>query len=411
MKKRLYLCLKNPFTVRDYDRMGIALLERIFELRILDCTSWLMPRAILTRGGMEFPHSAVRKVRTKAEFVRSLDKDGYAIDYVGQFSPSAILLFDALKSRRIKLVAIDSGAYPSPEGSNRRISWLSKLLTAVRHGGLRSHLRARVNRLLLAILPDQQPDIALVSGSYWRTDPRFANARRHYPAHSFDYERFREVNRESVPSLVRRLPEYAVYLDENIAGHEDNIDLGFATPATENCFFPALNRMFERFERASGLKVIVAAYPGEQRGYEERFQGRLIVAGMTAELIKSSRLVFAHASTAISFAILWRRPLVFLTSDEIAKSWYAPWIDAARLIIGARLVNVDHLLTPAHDEAIDQSAYAHYEASFIKAADSPDKPMWEILCDALESDVAENEQGGNNSASRTMTDRSLGLKE
>ena len=102
--------------------------------------------------------------------------------------------------------------------------------------------------------------------------------------------------------------------------------------------------------------------------------------GRTAELIREASLVFAHASTAISFAVLWRKPLVFLTSGEIGASWYQPWIEAPREVLGAPLVDLDAALRqPVAGARADLAAYERYQVTYIKSAASPEKSLWRII--------------------------------
>ena len=383
-KPALFVCIKNPFTRRDLERMGIEALERHFDLRILDCTPWLMPAARRTRSGESLTRANLRAIHSLREFKAALGDDtkgGYAIDYVGQFSPPAVLMFEALRSRGVKLVAMDSGPYPAPEATLGRRSMAAKLLDAFRYGGLRQHLYSRINRLLLAILPDQRADFALVSGTSWQRDPRFAQARRKIEAHSFDYERFRQINTQPAASEFTSAGPYAVYLDEDIAGHEDNEEVGLASPASAQRFYPALARLFDRFESATGMRVLIAAYPSNRPGATAHFGARQVVMGRTAELIRGASLIFAHASTAISFAVLWRRPLIFLTSDEIERSWYQPWIEAPRVLLRAAMMNLDRTpldVSPASMIA-DMFAYENYQAEYIKSTRSPERSLWDIF--------------------------------
>lgn len=389
MKPALFVCIKNPFTQRDLERMGIEALEQHFDLRILDCTAWLMPAAHLTRGPACLPRANLRAVGSMREFKAALGgaRGGYAIDYVGQFSPQAILMFNALKSRGFRLVVLDSGACPAPEATLGRRSTAQKVLDAFRRGGLRQHLNARINRLLLACLPDQRADFALVAGTRWKNDPRFAQARHKIEAHSFDYERYRQINAAGSapdPSLPGR---YAVYLDEDIVDHEDNKEMNLASPASAPRFYSALLRLFDRFEAETGMRVVIAGYPSMRRGAGGKFGARQVVLRRTAELIRDASLVFAHASTAISFAVLWRRPLVFLTSDEIGRSWYQPWIEASRAVLRATMLDIDREpgdVSSLH-EGMDAVAYEKYQATFIKSPRSPDASLWEIFLQVIES--------------------------
>jgi hypothetical protein len=381
MKDLLYICIKNPFTQRDLDRMGIEVLERHFEVRILDCTAWLMPKAYETRGRSTITRHNLRAIRSLHELKDELRdvNGGFAIDYVGQFSIRAILLFHLLKSRGCKLIAMDSGAYPSPELATGKCSAVKKILDAIRHGGLWQHLNARIIKLLLKCLPDQTPDYALVSGTSWTADPRFSGAAKIIPAHSFDYERYLELR--GAPRFLNH--DYAVYVDEDIAGHEDNAELGFDMPVSASRFYGALSRFLGDFEAAAGMPVVVAGYPSDRAAATERFNGREVVWGKTAELIRNAKVVFAHASTAISYAVLWRRPLVFLTTDEMNDSWYRPWLESPRKILNSPIANIDldvpGPLNVEEWQKVDERAYKQYEETYLRSMDSPDDSLWSIF--------------------------------
>jgi hypothetical protein len=380
MKSRLYICIKNPLTKRDIRRLGILELAEHYDLRILDCTAWLMPIALRTRGNSCIVLSSIIRIDSLSEFKKAVEvRGGFALDYVGPFSPKAIVMFEILRQRAVKLIVVDSGAFPAPQAVFRKKNFFYKFFDAFRHGNLCTHLIARFNRLLLSVLPDQRPNIALVAGESWRIDPRFSSAHVQISAHSFDYEHFRDTCSNGMPKVISQLPRYAVYLDENIEGHEDNAEMGLSAPTKETDFYPALNKFFDRFEHDTGLKVVIAAYPSRKAERLEHFGGRRSFFDLSAELIRGSHLVFAHASTAISFAVLARRPIVFLTSREIASSWYGPWIESPSSILHAPLVFIDTVGTPPNLFRVDESAFALYEDNYIKSKNSPDYSLWDIL--------------------------------
>lgn len=385
MKELLCLFVKNPFTSRDYERMGVAELERNFEVRILDCSPWLMPTTAKTRGGyaMQLPN-----LRTLASYreLKSALKDssgGVAIDYVGQFSLRAILLLHYLKQKRFKLVVMDSGAHAFPVERNLTGFSIRNWVYAIKNRYLQRGMNAVTRKIFLSILPDQSPDFAFVSGTAWMSDTRFTRAKHKVAAHSFDYEKYLHIR--GLPPF--RAGEYAVYLDENIAGHEDNAELGYPRPVSEGRFFSSLTAFFSGFEAASGLPVVIAGYPSDQSDQDfSVFGKREVIFGETANLIRGAKLVFAHASTAISFAVLWRRPLVFLTSGELTSSWYYPWITAPRNILNAPITDIDSFDPGLGDWAewlsIDDGAYKTYQDTFIKSRGSPESSLWDILVDA-----------------------------
>ncbi len=360
--------------------MGIEALEQHFEVRILDCTAWLMPRAFSTRGQSKMTRQNLRRIGSLHELKDELRtrSGGIAIDYVGQFSIKAILLFYLLKDRGIRLVVLDSGAVPPPKVATRTGSLWAMILFAMRSKAFQRHATSLLIKLLLKCLPDQSADYALVAGTSWERNPRFSRARIKIPAHSFDYEKFLQV---------RKLPEqrnydYAVYLDEDIAGHEDNLELGLGHPVSERRFYETLSRFFGRFEAVSGMPVLVAGYPSERVRRLEHFGGREFVRGETAQLIRNAEVVFAHGSTSSSYAVMWRRPIVFLTSDEMTASWYYPTIDARARSLHCPIVSIDHeqeQLDIVEWQKMDQGAYNLYEETYIKSKNSPEVSLWEIF--------------------------------
>lgn len=362
--------------------MGIEELQRHFEVRILDCTAWLMPKALETRGHatLDLPNRV--SIRSLADLRRELKSasGGFSIDYVGQFSLRAILLFHLIKKKGIKLVVMDSGAYPLPSVEKITVVSMSKLAYALKSNYVRRVLEALCNKILIKILPDQTPDFALVSGSSWRDYPRFSRAKNIISAHSFDYDRYLQL--KSLPPL--RDFDYAVYLDENITDHEDNVELGYAYPVSAKKFLNSFNRFLDAFEEVSGMPVLVAGYPSDKHeSRKDRFEGREVIYRQTAELIRDAKVVFAHASTAISFAVLWRRPIIFLTSDEMSQSWYQPWIVAPCNILKSPQVNIDRELPDLESVACwqchDASAYRAYLDAYIKSRGSPEISLWSIF--------------------------------
>lgn len=389
-KKTLLLLLKNPFSLRDYERMGIESLRQRFDLSILDCSSWLMPQTVHSRETPPRICDEVVQISSLRAFRQFVAKApaGVAIDYVGQFSAQAILMFHVLKSAGFRIAVLDSGAFPLPQEWRRvGFSWQS-IIYAFKSQLFSRALRKLGRVLLLKILPDQRPDMALVAGTSWLTDPRFVGASVKIPAHSFDYEKYRRINADDMPASA---PAWALYIDESLPSHEDNSELGYDAPVSFERFSVALKQFFDLFEQESGMTVRIAAYPSARSDayYKALFGDRDVVFGQTAELVKGAAVVFAHASTAISFAVLWRRPLAFLVSEELRSSWYMPWVLAPQSLLQAPLVDIDNELSGralAHGGlAIDAARYEAYENTYLRSPAAPDASIWEIFAQGVDS--------------------------
>jgi len=387
-KKTLLLLLKNPFSPRDYERMGVDALKQRFELSILDCSSWLMPQTMRRRKVHPPICDEVVQINSLKAFRQFVAKTaaGVAMDYVGQFSAQAIIMFHVLKRAGFTIAVLDSGSVALPQEWRRvSLSWQG-IVYAYKSRVLARALSKLGRNLLLRALPDQSPDIALVAGTSWQSNPRFVSARTKIPAHSFDYEKYRRVNAEVVSSGD---PAWALYIDENLPSHEDNGELGYDIPVTFERFSISIKRFFDQFEQESGLRVRIAAYPASRSDeyYKKLFGDRDVVFGQTAELIKGAAVVFAHASTALSFAVLWRRPLVFLVSEELRNSWYMPWVLAPQRVLRAPLVDIDEeaagCVVAKEGVVVDALSYEAYQNTYMRSPDADEASLWDILSKAV----------------------------
>ena len=99
-QKTLLFLLKNPFSHRDYERMGIESRRKCFDLSILDCSSWLMSQNLHIREAPLRICDEVVKISSLKAFRQFVAKAqaGVEIDYVRHFSGHAILMFHFLKS-------------------------------------------------------------------------------------------------------------------------------------------------------------------------------------------------------------------------------------------------------------------------------------------------------------------------
>jgi hypothetical protein len=179
-----------------------------------------------------------------------------------------------------------------------------------------------------------------------------------------------------------------VFLDQNLVFHSDRVVTGSAACVSEERYFAALTRFFDEFEQHTGCPVVIAAQPRAQYADVALLFGqRAVVFGKTPELVRNASLVFAHYSTAISFPVMWRRPVVLLTSDELRSSKRQQYIDAFSYHLAAPLINIDRDLPDVAAMAawatFSEPAYVAYEEMHIKMRGTPERQLWDIFADAV----------------------------
>lgn len=241
------------------------------------------------------------------------------------------------------------------------------------------------------------PGRIIYGGAVMRPAP--GECGRAISAHALDYDVWLEflagrglspADARSADSPAAR-PKHIVFLDQNLPFHGDFAIQKRRVPATEERYFPALRRFFDRLEQDMGLPVVIAAHPRarySQAGYSgpDYFGGRGLISGQTLPLIFDSALALTHYSTAVNFAVMAQKPLLLLSSNEIERS-EGHIIRSMGAHLGAPIVNIDRPdeFFPAGLPQANQEAYARYFHNYIKEEGSPEKPFWQILLDDLQN--------------------------
>lgn len=135
---------------------------------------------------------------------------------------------------------------------------------------------------------------------------------------SFDYEKtiFTEKPRRIIDK------KYAVFIDVNMINHPDAYLLGFNSINKKKYYTNILN-LFKIIENQFRLNVVIAAHPSTKLSdfsadIKRNFK---IYFNLTKNLIYDSSLVLNHHSTAISYAVIYNKPIIFIYNDDISKKF------------------------------------------------------------------------------------------
>jgi hypothetical protein len=130
---------------------------------------------------------------------------------------------------------------------------------------------------------------------------------------SFDYDNYLESLYQ--PNEVES--KYCVFLDEYLPFHPDFklFDVNVIEP---NNYYLGLNVFFSLVEKRFNVKVVIAAHPKADL-YKKLnyFKGRNVVFGKSANLVKNAEFVIVQNSSSINFAVLNKKPIISLTSNDI----------------------------------------------------------------------------------------------
>ncbi|HVY59180.1 MAG TPA: hypothetical protein VHA77_15120 [Xanthobacteraceae bacterium] len=293
-------------------------------------------------------------------------------------------LFRLLKRHRVAYAAVDLGLLPLTRLRSKRAALSLAEYLELRWEDIRGALH-RVRRLLSEMTADgfdyfrlQPPWLWLTAGTAALACasrlPRAWTARR-VAVSSFDQMTANTLRDRPVESRGT-----AVFLDEAFPDHPDFEILGLRSPVTAERYWPSIERLFRAVEAKTGLRVVVAPHPKTSGTVPDPIRVRMAEVGRTAELVRESALVLSHVSTAVSFAVLFRRPLLFVTTDEIERSSYRGAVARMSSWFGLRRVNADRF-EPAElvPQPVSEALYRAYEHAFLRSPDAADRSPWEIL--------------------------------
>ncbi|MDK2954752.1 MAG: hypothetical protein PWQ57_248 [Desulfovibrionales bacterium] len=377
--RSIVLLVENPFTQRDYERFGIDIfLKRGYRVKILQVTPITKPhvhRFVGFKKICDF-HCIVNTLQQFQNVIEK-NKNSIVISFV-QYGLLSFCLFRMLSKYNIRLCVLAfSGPFFSIKGKGK---WLFRLQ--------RISIRNIIDYLFRYIKPCwlniKDADICLVLGGqrYVAQEPIGAATKIIY-GHAFDYDLF----------LKRKLPSgdlkenIAVFLDEYAPYHPDDVNAG-VTSIDATTYYGRLNNFFNKLEQETGLQVVVAAHPrSDYELHGNVFGKRRLEKGQTIDLIAQAKLVVAHMSTAVNFAILMKKPILLFATEEFMAANEC-FVLALAQALGKKVYDAeDQKINFEEEMSIDYDIYEFYKKKYISVQNDCVKNSWEILCDTLEMKI------------------------
>ncbi len=378
----------TTFNQRDFKRLGIEILMKNgFEVEVWDLTNIVYPDVTKNYTPPDSINwSGCKKFGDKIQALNKLK----ALNLNTFFIP---LFFYSLKFYPIYKAVSDSDAQYAAFMPNalpfvdnyRSNNKLKKLLSNFKKSPKELYKKL-INRSFGSIpfrwLGIKPIRLILAGGSRSISYPGpIDNSTETLWAHTLDYDLYLEgKNRHSTEQPI------AVFLDEYVPFHMDYIYSEIKPPISADRYYPLLNKFFKLIEDQIGLEVVIAAHPrSHYKSQPDCFQGRKWVRGQTVKLVKESRLVLAHSSTAVNFANLFYKPVIFLTSSEMDKSFQGPLIRAMAKCYGKKpiFMDEDSNLDWESKLRVNKSYYDNYREAYIKRESSEDLSFWQIVANRL----------------------------
>jgi hypothetical protein len=380
--KKILILIQSPFLKRDYDRFGIDVLKKNFDIKVLDFSSWIRPGMYRNFKDKIFYSEEYNKIKNRDIFLGiSLDPDPLLIfDFLDR-RPETAWIRDKLKNKKNTFVHFNINLVPINTRFKRKITKLLYMIKSPKSLFLyiRDFIEFKFYKYKYLFIPD-----IIVTGGMGMVPNKQKNIKKIINAHCLDYDIYLKIKDKPID----RSTKYAVFIDQALTSHPDYIIKNIKPSVTEKSYFPQLNNFFKILKKETNLDIKFATHPMSQ---DEKLPLLLkdinFHKSNTAELIKNSSLVLGHNSTALSFAVLFKKPIINLTSEELKKSWLGPEIETSCKSSGGKMIymdkninkqiNLDELLK------IDEAKYKKFKDNYLKVPHTPDIPLWEIVSNNL----------------------------
>ncbi len=155
--------------------------------------------------------------------------------------------------------------------------------------------------------------------------------------HSLDCEKYLEI-KDNTTRLVDE--PYCVFLDQFLPHHPDNISAGYNINGDK--YYEEMVAFFHNIEEDFHIKVIIAAHPrADYENNDRLFSDFKIFRYKTAELVKDAEFVLAHFTTSVSFAVLFQKPVIFITTNDINEiNLFRVLVYKNAKLLGKKVINI-----------------------------------------------------------------------
>lgn len=387
MEKVVYINYQPITSKYYYDYYLDKCIDNGFEVEYWDVSKWFFPEVDFHS---DIDYKNVKYVKSKSEIVNYLSrqdiKSTFFITNI-TYEYRVLKLFFVFTSFNCTLGFFARGMYPMPE--SKVSSKFVKLFSSFDFKIIGAALKNKWSVILKKYKIVKVYDFVFRAGSDGGITIGFGNYldlknAKITEINYFDYDKYLNV----VTDNIIEEANYCVFMDQYLAYHPDIALCGLKNVNPE-VYYSELNNFFDYIEKKYNLTVVVAAHP-KAVGYktDNPFCGRKIIFGKTCELVKESKFVLTHHSTAISYPILFNKPIVFLNSKELKRAM--PDLYDLTGFLGGYL-NSEVIFFDEFDQKyemdlfVDFDIYDNYKYKFLTSKQSEDRLSSDIFIQTLRS--------------------------
>ena len=388
-QKQVIFLIREPLTLRDYQRFGIKnWIARGWKVRVFDITVILRPKFWTYVNGDKISYNfkglkIFKNINEVLSEFSSLKNKVVFIDNIG-FSSTEQKIRKLAHSHGV-LIRMKLGSIPFY--NTKKNIWelffsIKKPIFFVRK--LISFIQNKFENIRSKEFP---PDYIVIGG---RKSMMGINNQKTsiIKAHNFDYDFFIKKKQ-----IKKKKKNYLLFLDEYGPYHSDFNFFGKKPYVTAKNYYPSIDYALHKIAKSLSLNIKIAAYPRSNYKIKRIKYKYPVIKNKTFQLIRDANIVIGHYSSSLQMAIIMKKPIIFITTDEIEGEYdrlFAKNIYSFATTLGKKAVNINHILNDTDWKdylIIDNKKYEKYVDNYVKTKRSPKKLIWNTVIEHIENDL------------------------
>jgi hypothetical protein len=306
--KKVIIFTQNKFDKRDFFRFGADLiLEAGFELEVYDFTPILRTDHYLTSYICigEIIDGYVIKVQNLAHLAKLLSENDFKSTFISCFIhlyPVTKEIFEVTSKLKFKYAVYRNNCIPSIHPFYR--TQISRLLFYFRI----NVFGKRIKNANVAFIAGKKANNQIGS--------KISKKTKIIQVGSIDYNRYIEMIHKKTESV--KLYPSIIFIDEYYPLHPDIESPNFISA---DSYYKKVNFFLAEFTKKTGLTCGIAVHPRANYNEKNPFDYPLFF-NETPKCIEKAEIVLGHGSTAFSYAVLSKKPIIQLGFKETRKTIY-----------------------------------------------------------------------------------------
>jgi hypothetical protein len=400
MKKKLLIIL-YPFNIRTFDieRYEVAQLSKYFDIQIHNFHKILYPNfrnshkknLIFKKNIISFYSYNLWK-KYFLDLIRIRKKKIFVINFLtkDKFIAMKILLF--LKKNNIIRIDMLNPGLPQYSFEDKIFSAYEHFFYKIKNFLLRPRYVYENTKIIvkkfffkyLEFFFNSEPDFIITAGKKYFDILKRSKTKKVkiINGNTNDYSRFLKKKKIKV-NLENK--NYGVFLS-NPGPIFPNDDLFWKTKMTDSVhkYYSSLNNFLKDIEAINKTKILIALHPKSKNEKNLKYLGsRRAYYNKTLELVKNSKFVITFASTSLSYALLFKKPIFFIYTNSIKNKdpGGIKYQNFLHRLIGGKFIYInDYSLDELelNQNRISIKKYNNYIKNYIKFGNN-NKKNFEII--------------------------------